>query len=142
MSHPLKHRRWLGALGLALTLPAAAAAATLTGVVKNESGVGIGNVDIDFINQCSGDNVFLASDHTAADGTFSVIVAAGTYDVHFIPPAGSTVCAGDVQGFVVSDNASMGTVTIHPGRLVSGTVLTPSLAGAANVDLKFVNTLT
>ncbi|HEY6196649.1 MAG TPA: hypothetical protein VI504_16585 [Candidatus Eisenbacteria bacterium] len=130
------------ALVAALALPAPGLAATLTGVVKDEGGVAVGNVDIDFIDQCSGDNVFLASDHTAADGTFSITIAAGTYDVHFIPPPGSPLAAGEHTDLIVSANASLGTVTLHPGRLVSGTVLTPGLAAAANVDLKFVNVAT
>ena len=126
------------ALGAALAMPSVAFAVTITGVVKTEGAVAIGNVDIDFIDLCSGANVFLASDHTAADGTFNITIAAGTYDIHFIPPAGSTVCAGDMQEVVVSANASLGTVTLHPGRLVSGTVLTPSLTPAANVDIKWL----
>lgn len=129
------------ALLLVLGAPAVLAA-TITGVVRNEAGTGLANIDLDFLNQCSGDNVFLASDKTAADGTFSVVVAAGTYDVHFTPPAGATVCAGDLQDFVVTASASLGTVTLHPGRLVSGTVRTPSLGAAAGVDLKFTDAAT
>ncbi len=128
-------------LSLCLILPGSAFAVTLTGVVRTEAGVAVGNVDVDFIDECSGDNVFLASDHTAADGTFSISIAAGTYDVHFIPPVGSTTCAADLQSVVVSVSASLGTITLHPGRLVSGTVLTPSLGAAAGVDLKFVDTI-
>src|SRR5262249_1579569 len=39
----------------------------------------------------------------------------------------------------VSASAGMGVVTLHPGTLVSGTVLTPSLGAAANVDIKWVD---
>src|SRR5260221_660066 len=142
-SHPLT-RLTLRALALAvmMAMPPVALAVTISGVVKDEGGLALGNVDIDFIDQCSGDNVFLASDHTAADGTFIITIAAGTYDVHFIPPAGSPLYAGDFQSFVVTASASMGTVTLHPGWLVSGTVLTPALAAAAGGDLKWVNVAT
>ena len=133
-------RRWFPALllGLALAAPASAANLTITGTVKNEAGVAVGNVDVDFIDACTGDNVFLASDHTAADGTFSISIAAGTYDIHFIPPAG-TLAAGDRQDVVLSANTNLGIITLVAGRLVSGTILTPSLTPAANVDLKWVN---
>src|SRR5262245_58814238 len=127
------------ALAAALTWTCPALAATITGVVLAEGGAPIGNVDIDFIDLCSGDNVFLASDHTAADGTFNITIAAGTYEVHFVPPPGSPLCAGEVQDYVVSASAGMGVVTLHPGTLVSGTVLTPSLGAAANVDIKWVD---
>ena len=134
--------RLLATVALLAVGASAGSAATITGVVRNEAGTGLANVDLDFINQCTGDNVFLTNDKTAADGTFSVVVAAGTYDVHFTPPAGSTVCAGDLQGDVVSVSASLGTVTLHPGRLVSGVVRTPTLGAAAGVDLKFTDAAT
>lgn len=127
---------------LALCVAGAAQAATISGTVKNEANVGQSNVDVDFIDICTGDNIFLSGDHTAADGTFSIVVPNGNYDVHFIPPAGSTVCANDLQDVTVSANANLGSVVLHPGRLVSGTVQTPSLGPAANVDLKFVSAAT
>ncbi len=135
--------RWIPLVviaGLCLAVPAGAA--TLTGTVRNEAAAGLGNVDLDFVDQCSGDNIFLSGDKTAADGTFAIVVPAGTYDVRFTPPAGSTVAAWEIQNVVVSANASLGVITLHPGRLVSGTVLTPSLGPAAGVDLKFVDRAT
>lgn len=122
--------------------PAVAAAATLTGTVRNEAGAGLANVDLDFINLCTGDNLFLVGDKTAADGTFSVVVPTGRYDLHFTPPAGSVVAAADQQDLSVAASLSLGVVTLHPGTLVSGTVRTPSLSPAPGVDLKFVNQAT
>lgn len=116
-----------------------ALAVTVTGVVRDNLNAPVGNVDIDFIDSCTGDNVFLAADRTAADGSFSISIAAGTYDIHFVPPTGSTLCAGDLQTYVITGNMSLGTISLVQGRLVSGTVLTPGLAAAANVDLKFVD---
>ncbi len=142
-AHRIRQMSWpavLLALTLAIPTVTSAANIAITGVVKNEAGVAIGNVDIDFIDACTGDNVFLASDRTAGDGTFSISIAAGTYDIHFIPPAG-VLAAGDMQAVTLAVNTSLGTVTLHPGRLVSGTVLTPSLAPAANVDIKWVDVI-
>ncbi len=133
----------VAALVLTASLTTVAAhAATISGFVKTEAGAGIGNVDVDFIDQCTGDNIFLSGDKTAADGSFSIVVAAGTYDIHFIAPAAAAVCAGDLQDIVVSTSTSLGTVTLHPGRLVAGTVKTPTLGNAANVDFKFTNSAT
>lgn len=117
-------------------------AATITGTVKNEAGAGLGNVDIDFIDLCTGDSVFIASDKTAADGSYSVVVANGTYDIHYTPPTGAVVAAGDRQDYVVSANANLGVTTLHPGRLVSGTVRNSASVGVANVDLKWVDQAT
>ncbi len=132
----------MSVLALAGAFSAVAAAATLTGTVRNEAGAGLANVDLDFINLCTGDNLFLVGDKTAADGTFSVVVPTGRYDVHFTPPAGSVVAAGDQQELSVALSVSLGIVTLHPGTLVSGTVRTPSLSAAPGVDLKFVNQAT
>lgn len=117
-------------------------AATITGVVKNEAGSGLSNVDLDFIDLCSGDNIFLTGDKTAADGSYSVVVPNGTYDIHYTPPTGSTVAAGERQDYIVSANANLGTTTLHPGRLVSGKVQNSAGTGIANVDLKFVSRAT
>jgi hypothetical protein len=112
--------------------------------VRTATGIAVANADIDVINSCTGVNLFLATDHSAADGTFQVTVtAAGTYDVHVVPPAGSTFAAADRQDVVITNaSVSLGTVTLATARLVSGTVKTPALAGAVNADLKFVNTAT
>jgi hypothetical protein len=129
-------------MAMTVALAGAAGAVTLTGVVRNEAGVGIGNVDLDLLDLCSGDNVFLVGDKTAADGSFSLVVNPGTYDLHATPPAAATVCAGDLQDLTVTVNASLGVITLHPGARVSGTVRTASLSPAAGVDLKFVDRAT
>jgi 5-hydroxyisourate hydrolase-like protein (transthyretin family) len=137
-------RKCVAILVLAVVIGAAhaAGAAILTGSVRNESGTGVFNVDIDLIDQCSGDNIFLAGDHTAADGTFSLVVPNGTYDLHFMPPSTSALVAADRQELVVAGDATLGITTLHPGALVSGTVQTPSHGAAAGVDLKFVSLAT
>ena len=63
-------RTWLTTLGL-LALPVVASAVTVTGFVKTTANVAVGNVDIDLIDNCTGTNIFIATDKTAADGSFS-----------------------------------------------------------------------
>src|SRR5262249_48763155 len=43
---------------------------------------------------------------------------------------------------ITNGNVSVGTITLATAALVSGTVRTPALGAAANVDLKFTNTST
>ena len=134
-------RRLLLAAALLLPVPAVAAF-TITGKIINEAGTGLANVDIDFIDQCSGDNVFLVNDKTAADGTYSIVVNPGTYDVHYTPATGSVVTGAERPDYVVAAGANLGTIVLHPGWLVSGTVKTVASAGIANVDLKWVSVAT
>jgi len=115
---------------------------TVTGVVRNEAGAGLSNVDLDFIDRCTGDSVFLVNDKTTADGSYSIVVNPGTYDIHYTPPAGSTVAGTERKDYTVAADANLGTTTLHPGRLVSGTVRNASGAGIAGVDLKFVDLAT
>jgi len=115
---------------------------TLTGVVRNEGGTGLSNVDLDFVDLCSGVNVFLVNDKTAADGSYSIVVNPGTYDIHFTPPVGSTVAGTETKEYTVAANANLGATTLHPGFLVSGTVRNGSGTGIAGVDLKFVDVAT
>lgn len=124
-----------------VVLPASAAF-TITGVVRNEAGTGLANVDIDLVDICSGVNVFLVNDKTAVDGTFSVVVNPGTYDIHFTPPTGSTVASSELENVTIAANADFGTIVLHPGFLVSGQVRNTSAAGIPGVGLRFVNLAT
>lgn len=135
-------RTWLLTVGL-LVVPVAASAVTVTGFVKTTANVAVGNVDIDVIDVCTGASVFIASDHTAADGSFSMSVPAGTYDIHFIPPfATTTLAVGDTQSVVIAGTTNLGTFRLATARLVSGTIRTPTNAPVANVDLKFLDAVT
>ncbi len=127
---------------LGLAGAGATRAATISGTVKSNTGTPLSNVDIDFLDLCTGDNIFLSGDKTALDGTYSIVVPNATYDIHYTPPTGSTYAAGERRSYVVSVNANLGITTLSPGRMVSGSVKTPSLGAAVGVTPKFVNTAT
>ncbi len=120
----------------------AASALTLTGSVKNEAGQGLSNVDIDLIDLCTNQSVFLVNDKTAADGTYNVTVNPGTYDVRYTPPSGSTVAAWEAKDVAINANTNLGVTVLHPGRLVSGHVQNTSGAALSGVDLRFLDPLT
>ncbi len=89
-------RRWLmtivAAAGLSLAgtasaAPAWAAAPTITGLVQDASGAPQANVAISVIDPDTASTV--ASTTSAADGSFSVPVGSGTYNVELIPPSNS-----------------------------------------------------
>ena len=133
--------RLFAACILAGVLPASAAV-TITGVVRNEAAAGLANVDIDLVDLCSGTNIFLVNDKTALDGTFSVVVNPGTYDIHFTPPAGSTVASSELDEVPIASNTSFGTIVLHPGFLVSGLARDTSGAGIPGIGLGFMNVAT
>ncbi len=127
---------------LACPRGAEAATRTITGVVRNESGSGVANVDVDLIVFCSGQNVFLVNDKTLSNGTFSIVVNEGTYDVRFTPPSGGTLAASEIEDLVINQNLNLGVTTLHPGRLVSGAVRNGLGFGLAGVDLDFIDAAT
>jgi hypothetical protein len=69
--------------GVASASPAFAASSTISGVVENPSGAAQADVAVNVIDPSTASTVGSAT--TADDGTFSVVVNPGTYNVEFIP---------------------------------------------------------
>lgn len=132
---------WLLA-GLFAPRAAGAATFTISGVVRNEAASGVANVDIDLIEFCTGQNVFLVNDKTLSSGAYSVVVNEGTYDIRFTPPSGSTLAAAEIERVVISSNMDFGVTTLYAGHLVSGVVRNTSGTGLVGVDLDFINLAT
>jgi hypothetical protein len=89
-------RRSLAAIAIALGLilagamsatPAFAAGVSISGVVEDTSSTPQANVAVNVIDPATGSTV--TSTTTAGDGSFTVSVNAGTYNLQFIPPAAS-----------------------------------------------------
>lgn len=118
------------------------AGAVLSGIVVDEPGSGVGNVDLDVIDQCTGENLFLVNDRTAADGTYAIVVPTGTHDVLYTPPAGSTLAGNAQRGIVVTGDVDLGTTVLHPGLVVSGVVVDTTGSGIGGVDLQFIDAST
>ncbi len=126
-------------LAVAVSGAASAATFTATGVVRDEFGQGVANVDLDFVDTCTGDSVFLVNDRTAADGSYSVVVNEGTYDIRYTPPSSVVLAAAERNDYVVAASSDLGVTVLHPGAVVSGTVRNASGAGVGGVDLKWVD---
>lgn len=117
---------------------AVAAAYTITGVVRNEFGSGVANVDIDLIEYCSKKSVFLVNDRTIANGAYSIVVNEGTYDIRFTPPSG-TLAAAELENVVIASNRNLGTTVLPEGVIVAGVVHDEASAGVSAVDLDFID---
>lgn len=77
----------LTAAGAVSPVHAVAAGSSITGVVEDTSGTPQSNVTVNALDPATDSTV--SSTTTAADGTFTVSVNSGTYNVQFIPSSGS-----------------------------------------------------
>ncbi|HEY5111018.1 MAG TPA: carboxypeptidase regulatory-like domain-containing protein [Acidimicrobiales bacterium] len=130
---------------------AMAVGATISGTVTNSSGAGISNV---CVNVLDSSGVFVQGSQTASDGTYTLIVAPGSYTVRFNncgvgnyvqqfyngTPAGAPSFSG-----ATSFSAIVGTPVINinavmaPDTTISGTVTNSSGAGLSGVCVDLLN---
>ncbi len=124
-------------LWLALSSPASAALATLTGKVTDPAGAGIFNVTINFVDACTGVTSPATGNVTSSTGDFRATVNAGVYDLEFSPPAGSLYHAWRIRNFDLTASRTLAPVSLAFGVTVSGRVNDPGGAGIANVFVRF-----
>ncbi len=107
------------------------------GRVTNAATQGIPQVTVDLRDQVTGAKIFLASDKTTADGSFSVAAPSGLFVLRFAPPAGSRYVAAKVDSVQISADRTWNE-TLPTGVLA--TVVTQDSVGApivgVNVDFK------
>ena len=131
---------WLVA-GLLVPHSARAATFTISGVVQDEAGSGVANVDVDLIEYCTRNNVFLVNDNTLSNGAYSIVVNEGTYDIHFTPPAG-TLAASEIKNVVIDSDINFGVTILPAGLVVAGVVRDESEIGVATADVVFFSSTT
>ncbi|MEK7282913.1 MAG: carboxypeptidase-like regulatory domain-containing protein, partial [Acidobacteriota bacterium] len=124
-------------LWLALSSPASAALATLTGKVTDLSGAGIFNVTINFVDACTGVTSPATGNVTSSTGDFRATVNAGVYDLEFSPPAGSLYHAWRIRNFDLTVSRTLAPVGLGFGVIVSGRVNDSAGAGIPNVFVRF-----
>jgi hypothetical protein len=101
-----------------ITTPAAAS--TVTGTVQGPGAIPVENVNVDFIDRATGDNVPIATgDFTNVGGTFTVDVPDGSYDVTYSPPAGSGLAGNQQLNITVSGATALPTATLPAGFAVT-----------------------
>jgi hypothetical protein len=99
--------------GVASASPAFAAGSTISGVVENPSGTAQADVAVNVIDPSTASTV--GSTTTADDGTFSVAVSPGTYNVEFIPSSSAGLQSYLAAG--VSDSAPL-TVILQTATVI------------------------
>jgi len=124
-------------LSLALSSPASAALATLTGKVTDPAGAGIFNVTINFVDACTGVTSPATGNVTSSTGDFRATVNAGVYDLEFSPPAGSLYQAWRIRNLDLTVSGTLAPVRLGFGVTVSGRVNDSAGAGIPNVFVRF-----
>ena len=116
----------------------ATAAQTVTGFVKTNLNAAVVGATVEVLNAAN--NVTAT---TTATGAFTVVIAAGIYDIEVTPPTGSTLAAARKSYFVVvAGTNNAGTITLFPGVTLTGTVQLSTGQVVSGGDTDVVNALT
>lgn len=108
----------------------------LSGTVDDSGGLPVANADINVYDQATGTKLLTPDDNTGLAGAFAVVVPAGTYTVRASPPATVLLVAQEIEDVAVNGTTSMGTITLPPGFLLTGTVVdAQTQAPIADVDI-------
>ncbi len=94
----------------------------VSGHVTDTSGVPVSGVQVRFYPPGGSDRVFTANDKTDASGNYNVVVLAGTYDLRYRPPAGTSYLTFVVLSVSIQANITLPTVALQTGLIVSGIV--------------------
>ena len=107
----------------------------LSGTVHKPNGLPLVGGDIDVFDVNTGIKLFTPNDITAANGTFTVQVPAGTYRVRNEPVPGQLYVAQS-QIVTVTGTTNLGIITLPQGHILTGTLLQASNnQPAVNVDI-------
>lgn len=127
----------LPALWLALSFPASAALATLTGKVTDPGGAGIFNVTISFVDACTGVTAPATGNVTSTTGDFRATLNTGVYDLEFSPPSGSLYRAWRVRNFDLTISRTLAPLALGFGVIVSGHVQDAGGLGVGDTFVRF-----
>jgi len=108
---------------------------TVSGFVKDQNGVGIGNVNVTFYDPSSFMSPLSPSTTTAADGSYSVTVYGGSYNVRLAKDNISFIV---MTGLAVSGNMSQD-FTVGPFITVSGHVYDSNGNGVCGAQISAYN---
>ncbi|MGQ0431660.1 MAG: carboxypeptidase regulatory-like domain-containing protein, partial [Microthrixaceae bacterium] len=116
----------VAALGLPLiaATPAVAATASLSGTIKDGGGTALGGSTI--VIYTVGTTTQIAASTAAANGSYTMPVDAGTYDVVVNPPAGSGFHLAAFGSFAISGATVLNVVLSHEGAVTWSGVLKDS----------------
>lgn len=98
----------------------------VTGTVLGPGSAPQSNANVDPIHVTRGIEMPTSGDHTTPSGQFAMTLAAATYDFVVWPPPGSPLAAGVLRNRVMTGAATLPTMNLSAGVVISGTAKTPS----------------
>ena len=111
---------------------------TVSGKITDGAGAAVSGVFLHFFPPGTNERVFTVRDKTDALGNYSVVVAPGTYNLHYGPPPGTRFTALARSSVSIPGNTTLPTVALQSGLLVTGTVFDSAAQGHpvinANID--------
>jgi hypothetical protein len=116
----------------------------VTGTVQDSNNQPKSGVDLDFSDSTTGTKQYTPGDNSDASGGFDVVVAAGTYDIEFCPPAGQLLVGALIDDRVVAGATDLGSTTLQNGVVMTGTIkgYDNSIQVNADVDVVVAGTST
>jgi hypothetical protein len=94
----------------------------LQGVVENNAGNGLYDIEVNIIDQITG-NLLLSSDNlTDTLGFYDIDVPLGTYDLAFIPPRGERIVPLKIDSVTFAADTIWENVTLESGYIFSSSV--------------------
>ena len=123
-----------------LSLPPGVA---LTGSAVNSSGFPIGGINLDVIDNVTGDNINLVGGTTNAFGQFSIAVPPNSIEVRFdTTPVMTQTLASQSVDLSPTVDTSLGTLTFEPGWRLTGNVVNSSGLPVSNADFDVIDLVT
>ncbi len=130
------------AAGLCTLAVSPASATVVNGQVTTTAGLGIPNVNLDFIDRATGTNIPLSNDTSDILGFYAVSVPAGSYDVRFKPPLGTRFVGAEIEGVSVQGTGMVLNQVLPTGWIVTGRTIDDASAAVASVDLDVIDAAT
>lgn len=115
----------------------------LSGVVQRaDTGLPVEDVLVEAVDSITGAVQYTPKNRTSATGAYAISVAAGLYDLHFVPHSNEGLVAGSIANRVVPPAAFLGTTALVAGVELRGRVRGADNVGYAGVTIELFDPAT
>ncbi len=118
-----------------------AAGSILSGFVRDTLGVGIPDIDLNFRDENTGDNLTPPGDNTDGTGFYSVVIPPAFYRLTYRPVNGEQLIIVELRDVSVLTNTTID-VTMLGAVIISGNVLGPGSVPVFDADFDAVDVIT
>ncbi len=114
----------------------------VSGQVTDSAGAPLMGVYLHLFPPGGTERVYTIRDLTDATGTYSTVVAAGTYDLRYGPPTGTPYLPLVVPSVSIPGNITLPTVVLQTGFSIGGTVTNTAGSPIINVNINAIDVAT